>query len=415
MLILAGSAISASATTIALGLSTQKVIFTALGANDPGQGQSRVTWGNCSYDGTNKKCLVTGPFTGLAGGGTYNFIFTYAGNGISPLIAVSRTPGDDLIFFNIAPGAVFSLVMTIVPTTGPTTTFYDSTAFSFTFSGATCTGITDCRVGAEGVTIGSTISGPITGLFDATPMIRSAMSASEFGAFPAIAPGTWMEIYGTNLATIPTRVWGGADFNGVQAPTALSGTTVTVAGKPAYIDFVSPGQVNAQVPSGVPTGPQPLVVTTAGGSSAQTMVTVNAVEPGLLAPRVFNVNAGQYAAALFPDGVTFVLPPGFTSAVPTRRAKAGDTITLYGVGFGSVTPDIPAGQIVQQLSTVQMPFKVFFSGIPATVNYSGLVQGFLGLYQFNVVVPTVPASDTVPVTFSVGEVTIPQPVLLPVQ
>jgi len=49
-----------------------------------------------------------------------------------------------------------------------------------------------------------------------------------------------------NLATTPSQTWAGADFVDNQAPSALGGTTVTVGGKAAFVDFVSPGQVNVQ-------------------------------------------------------------------------------------------------------------------------------------------------------------------------
>jgi uncharacterized protein (TIGR03437 family) len=129
---------------------------------------------------------------------------------------------------------------------------------------------------------------------------------------------------------------------------------------------------------------------------------VNVTEPGLLAPAVFNLNAGQYIAALFPDGVTFVLPPGSIAGVASARAKPGDTIVFYGVGFGTVTPNSPAGQIVTQANNLNGNFQASFAGTPATVSFSGLTGGYLGLYQFNVVVPNVAASDTVPLTFSLG-------------
>ena len=77
-------------------------------------------------------------------------------------------------------------------------------------------------------------------------------------------------------------------------------------------------------------------------------------------------------------------------------------ITIYGVGFGPVIPNIPAGQIVQQSNTLANSFQVSFGGSPAVLPYSGLAPGFVGLYQFNVVVPNVAASDTVPVTFTLN-------------
>lgn len=151
------------------------------------------------------------------------------------------------------------------------------------------------------------------------------------------------------------------------------------------------------MPSGVAAGIQPVVVTTAGGASIAYNVQVNPTQPGLLAPPSFILNGNQYVVALFSGTFTYVLPatvPGITTA----RAKPGDNITLYGVGFGPVTPNIPAGQIVSQTNALPS-FQVYFAGTPATVNYAGLAPGYLGLYQFNVVVPNIAASDTVPLTF----------------
>jgi uncharacterized protein (TIGR03437 family) len=267
-----------------------------------------------------------------------------------------------------------------------------------------------------GLTPGATITGPVNGQFDPTPVIRTSLgviSASAFGGFTALAPGSWMEIYGTNLATVASQTWAGTDFKGNLAPSALGGTTVTIGGQPAFIDFVSPGQVNAQVPSNVATGSQPVVVTTtAGGSSVAHAITVNVTEPGLLSPAVFNLNTGQNVVALFPssdpNALTFVLPPGLIPGVATARARPGDTITFYGVGFGAVTPDSAAGQIVTVSNNLVATFSATFAGTPAKVTFAGLVGGFLGLYQFNVVVPQVAASDSVPLTFSLNGTRGPQ-------
>src|ERR1019366_8835043 len=130
----------------------------------------------------------------------------------------------------------------------------------------------------------------------------------------------------------------------------------------------------------------------------------NAAQPGFLAPSSFSIGGKQYVVALFSDGATFVLPPGAIAGVPSRRAKAGDSITLYGVGFGSVTPNIPAGQVVQQTNTLVAQLHVLFGQTEATVGYDGLAPNVVGLYQFNVVVPNVAASDTVPLTFTLAGV-----------
>jgi uncharacterized protein (TIGR03437 family) len=232
------------------------------------------------------------------------------------------------------------------------------------------------------------------------PVVNAAVSASAFGEFPNFAPGSWIEIYGTNLAAA-TQTWGASDFSGVIGPTTLGGTSVTVGGQAAFIDYVSGTQVNVQVPGGVGTGAQTLVVTTAAGASAPFNVTVDATEPGLLNPTNFNINGTKYVVAQFADG-TYVLPPGAIASLTSKRAKPGDTIVIYGIGFGPVSPNIPPGQLVEMLNSLAEPFTISFGGIPAKVNYYGLASSYMGLYQFNVVVPTVAASDTVPLTFTLN-------------
>jgi uncharacterized protein (TIGR03437 family) len=227
------------------------------------------------------------------------------------------------------------------------------------------------------------------------------VSASSFGGFSAISPGSWIEIYGSNLS-LDTRGWAGSDFNGNNAPTSLEGTTVTIDGQSAFVDYISPGQVNAQVPSKIATGSQQVVVTTALGVSGPFSIAVNPTQPGLLAPADFKLSGTQYLAALLSDGATYVLPPGAISGVTSQRAHPGDTIIMYGVGFGPVTPDVPAGMIVQQSNTLSNKLQILFGGQPATLSYAGLAPGYVGLYQFNVVVPDVAVSDMVPVTFNLG-------------
>ena len=220
------------------------------------------------------------------------------------------------------------------------------------------------------------------------------VSAAAFGGFPMVAPGSWMEIYGTNLAP-DTRPWAVSDFVGNAAPSSLDGVKVTIGGQLAFIDYISPTQVNAQVPSNIAAGTTQLTVTTPTGTSTGYPITVNSAEPGLLAPSTFNIGGRQYVVATFLNG-EFVLPPGSLAGVTTRQAKPGETIILYGVGFGAVTPVIPAGQIVTQLNQLAAPFQVNFGSAQATVTYDGLATTAVGLYQFNVTVPTIADSDAVP-------------------
>lgn len=232
--------------------------------------------------------------------------------------------------------------------------------------------------------------------------VNGIVSATDFGASTAIAPGTWIEIYGSSMSQI-TRGWTAADFAGTQAPTALNGVSVTVGGLPAYVDYISLNQVNALVPSNVGTGPQQVTVTNAQGTSDAYTVTVAPLQPGLLAPATWKLNGKQYAAAILPDGA-YALPSDAIAGVNSRPAKPGDTVTFYGIGFGPVIPNIPAGTVTNQTTTLATPLQILFNNTPGGLTYWGLAPGYTGLYQFNVVVPSVPDNDAVPISFSLGGV-----------
>jgi uncharacterized protein (TIGR03437 family) len=219
-----------------------------------------------------------------------------------------------------------------------------------------------------------------------SPTITSVESLSGFGGLASAAPGSWVEIYGSNLAP-DTGQWAGSDFSGNNAPTALDGVQVLIGGQNAFVEYVSPGQIDVQLPSNIPSGGSlPLKVMNGTVTSNPVNLTVNAVEPGLLAPASFQIGGKQYVVALFPDG-TYVLPIGAISGVASRPAQPGDTITLYGIGFGAVTPATPAGQIAAGQTQLAERLQVLFGDNAGEITYAGLAPGFVGLYQFNVMVP----------------------------
>ncbi|GEM_PF-1268477 len=246
------------------------------------------------------------------------------------------------------------------------------------------------------------------------PQVAGVVSASAFGGFSTIGAGSWIEIYGSNLAG-SSRGWSGSDFSGVNAPTSLSGTSVTIGGQPAFVAYISAGQVNVQAPATVTAGAQQIIVTSPSGVSAPFTVNTAAASPGVLAPGSFQVNGKQYVVAFFPDNVTYVLPSGAIPGLASRPAKPGDTIVIYGVGFGSVTPNIPPGQLVQGANSVSANVQVQFGNTPATLVYSGLSPNLVGVYQFNVVVPNVPGGDAIPLTFTYNGAPVNQQLYIAVQ
>jgi uncharacterized protein (TIGR03437 family) len=238
----------------------------------------------------------------------------------------------------------------------------------------------------------------VPGATDTRPAIRTllpgVLTASGFGGATTIAPGTWIEIYGNNLA--PTaRSWRASDFIGNTAPTSLESVKVSVNGSPTNISYISPGQVNAFVPTTVPGAAMAQVTVTSGADTSlpyEVFMVASQPEMLTLPPDIFPNQS--YLAAVFPDFVTYVLPPYPSYAnVPTRRAKAGDTIVLFGTGLGPVSPGVPVGQIATEPSRLTSALTVSFTGyggtVFGTVTYAGVVPGTLGLYQVNVVVPEI--------------------------
>jgi hypothetical protein len=124
------------------------------------------------------------------------------------------------------------------------------------------------------------------------PSVSGVQSISLFGGSSAVAPGSWIEVHGSNLVGV-SRSWTLADFNGVVAPTSLEGTSVAIGGQRAAIALMSPTMLLVQVPSQVAPGSQPLVVTTAVGVTSPFTVTVNPLEPGVYAPAFLQVGGNQ--------------------------------------------------------------------------------------------------------------------------
>ncbi len=226
------------------------------------------------------------------------------------------------------------------------------------------------------------------------------MTSGAFGAFATTAPGSWIEIYGFNFAT-ETRTWTSPDFDGIHAPTSLDGTRATIAGQPTFVSYISPNQVNVQILLDIPAGEQQVTLTTDDGSDTPSTSSRPIRSRSRRPPP--GSHSGQYVGATFGDG-TFVAPQGAIPGISSRPATPGESITLYGVGFGPVVPSMSAGEVASGLNDLQLPLQITIGGAAATAGYVGLAPGSVGLYQLNVVVPNIAAGDAVPVTFTLNGV-----------
>ena len=210
---------------------------------------------------------------------------------------------------------------------------------------------------------------------------------------PGFSQGSWVTITGANLAGT-TRIWTAADFSGANLPTTLSQVSVTIDGKPAYVYFISPTQINVLAPADTAQGPVPVQVTYAGNASNTLMATIASFSPALF---MFSPDGGKYVAAVRIDG-QYIGPtslyPGATSSTGgpfTIPANVGDTLELYGTGFGPTNPTTNFAQTFSGAPVTTNTVTATIGGVAANVSFAGLVAP--GEYQFNIVVPNVPAGD----------------------
>jgi uncharacterized protein (TIGR03437 family) len=218
----------------------------------------------------------------------------------------------------------------------------------------------------------------------AQPVIRSIVNAAS-GDFTQMARGSYISILGQNLGTEagpPTAF---------PIPTTLGGAQVTV--KPAagtatfraFLYYTSPAQINAVLPSAVPSGPADVTVTVGNATSTARRI------------QVADTSFGMFTINSQPSGIAIAQnyePPGAVSLnVYTNPAKPGQTLILWGTGLGPYTAsaeDGPpqAGNIVN-ISDVE----VVVAGVSIKPFYAGRAPGIAGVDQINF---TLPAQAPIP-------------------
>ena len=216
------------------------------------------------------------------------------------------------------------------------------------------------------------------------PARLSGNSANYFGRF---APGMLASIF-----AFPNSRFGDqtATSDAPPLPLALGDVQVLVAGVPAPLRSVSPGQINFQVPSATPVGGlQEIQVrrASAGEVLASWLFRIDAASPGLLT--VNGTGSGQVSASNEDGTVNNAAHP----------AKAGSMISLFATGQGLVDGMPPDGQIAQGTIYTSRNPRVFINSdfVPdSDVQFSGLAPGYVGLWQINVKVPAnVPPGDVI--------------------
>jgi len=189
----------------------------------------------------------------------------------------------------------------------------------------------------------------------------------------AIGQSTILQIYGTSMSASPTVA------NAVPLATKLNGTQVIIGGIPAPLYFVSPGQIDALLPSELTPGSNYQVVVNANGAlSTPTTIQVTGATPGI---------------AAFASGQIVAQHGDYSLVSETSPAKPGEYLVIYLAGLGQTGVTVadgapsPAPSDLTLLSPL-IPPTLTLNGTGIPIYFSGLTPGYVGLYQMNFQVPT---------------------------
>ena len=231
-----------------------------------------------------------------------------------------------------------------------------------------------------------------------TPPVAAAggvVNNGTFGGGESLALGDIAALFGDQFTYGDPQQAGN-----LPLPTSLGGTQVLVNGAPAPVYYVSPGQINFEIPIDAATADATVQVIRNGQAGNTAYLNI---KPSV--PR-FITNGGTYAIMTTPDGTL--------TGIPSHPVKAGDVVVIYMIGLGPTTPAVPSGTAspanplaVIDATTTQACFGVQspFSPIPCiTPQFVGLTPGFVGLYQVNLAIPQGLASGNIPFTFTVNGV-----------
>jgi uncharacterized protein (TIGR03437 family) len=220
----------------------------------------------------------------------------------------------------------------------------------------------------------ASIAVSVTQVSSGPPVISSFANAASFRT--NFAPGMLLSIFGTNLAP---AAWSATR---VPLPTQLAGVSVTVNGVIAPLLYVSPTQLNIQVPYEVLTGSATVVVNN-NKSTGSGSFTESAVAPGVFVDANF-------------------------APVPNVTATRGQIVTLFVTGAGAVSPAIASGRAPAASSAVRdlprpiEPMSVTVGGLPAAIQFAGIPPGLVGVVQVNYQVPDAAPLGTNAVVVQVG-------------
>jgi uncharacterized protein (TIGR03437 family) len=182
----------------------------------------------------------------------------------------------------------------------------------------------------------------VMAILDKVPYVAPTGVENGAGGTPvaAVAPGSVVSVFGANLAM------GTAVGQASALPQTLGGVTATIGQQFMPLFFASPAQINFQLPDGVALGAQTLTIEPQGQPNVQVSFNVVRNAPGLFQQ---SIGAQSFALAYHADG---------SAVTATAPAQVGESITIYGTGFGPTNPGrlegyaLPASQVYSIVDAV---------------------------------------------------------------
>ena len=221
----------------------------------------------------------------------------------------------------------------------------------------------------------------------APPKITAVVNAAD-GQLP-VAPGGLISIYGQQMSPVNIAT------SQIPLPTALGDSCLTVNGVAVPMLFVSPQQINGQLPVNVDGNAQ-MTLRTPGGISDN-------FNFGILpaAPSIFRSGTAGPETGL----ATITRADNGELITPTNPVHPGDSIVIWATGLGRTTPSIDSGMPAPSdpLPYAVIQPTVLIGGVALDIQYAGLVPGSVGLYQINATVPrSVPLGLSMPLLVTQG-------------
>jgi uncharacterized protein (TIGR03437 family) len=224
------------------------------------------------------------------------------------------------------------------------------------------------------------------------PTISSGGIVNGASFLPGIQENCWVTIAGANLSSTTRTLKPHTEIINGKLPTSLDGVSVTIDGKPAFMYFISPTQIDVIAPGDENEGPVEVKVTNANGTSNAAIAQLQKFSPAFF---TFSEQGGKYIAALIAlagGKVDYLGPAGlFGNTRASRPVKSGEVILLYGTGFGPTDPPVRSGMVFNGAAKITDKLSVTIGGVPTKVLFAGVTG--VGLYQINVKVPIVADGD----------------------